>query len=132
MSDNMQRSGRGGNVLGASRRYWQQRKGSRDSSIRSQRPVLPVSSSGRVSTDNPAVIDWLARSSSSSQVTSDTLQPTVGGYVRDTHTVSWHGPGPSPLKSSRVLYALPCPLLFPHQAKYRMLWAQPHCTVRKS
>ncbi|CAI9609186.1 unnamed protein product [Staurois parvus] len=78
MSDNMQRSGRGGNVLGASRRGSRGR-GRGSSSIRSQRPVLPVSSSGRVSTDNPAVIDWLARSSSSSQVTSDTYsQRSVG------------------------------------------------------
>ncbi|CAI9537722.1 unnamed protein product, partial [Staurois parvus] len=99
MSDNMQRSGRGGNVLGASRRGSRGR--GRGSTSRSQRPVLPVSSSGRVSTDNPAVIDWLARSSSSSQVTSDTYsQRSVG--TSDT-TVSWHGPGASPLKS-RVLY----------------------------
>ncbi|CAI9621109.1 unnamed protein product, partial [Staurois parvus] len=83
-----------------SEQTWQQRKGS-SSTSRSQRPVLPVSSSGRVSTDNPAVIDWLARSSSSSQVTSDTYsQRSVG--TSDT-TVSWHGPGASPLKS-RVLY----------------------------
>ncbi|CAI9608022.1 unnamed protein product, partial [Staurois parvus] len=99
MSDNMQRSGRGGNFLRASRRGSRGR--GRGSTIRSQRPVLPVSSSGRVSTDNPAVIDWLARSSSSSQVTSDTYsQRSVG--TSDT-TVSWHGPGASPLKS-RVLY----------------------------
>ncbi|CAI9587802.1 unnamed protein product, partial [Staurois parvus] len=99
MSDNTQRSGRGGNVSGASRRGSRGR--GRGSTSRSQRPVLPVSSSGRVSTDNPAVIDWLTRSSSSSQVTSDTYsQRSVG--TSDT-TVSWHGPGASPLKS-RVLY----------------------------
>ncbi|CAI9540099.1 unnamed protein product, partial [Staurois parvus] len=99
MSDNTQRSGRGGNVSGASRRGSRGR--GRGSTSRSQRPVLPLSSSGRVSTDNPAVIDWLTRSSSSSQVTSDTYsQRSVG--TSDT-TVTWHGPGASPLKS-RVLY----------------------------
>ncbi|CAI9618420.1 unnamed protein product, partial [Staurois parvus] len=105
MSDNTQRSGRGGNVSGASRRG--SRGGVEAGTSRSQRPVLPVSSSGRVSTDNPAVIDWLARSSSSSQVTSDTYsQRSVG--TSDT-TVSWHGPGASPLK---ITCPLPAPVLW--------------------
>ncbi|CAI9537359.1 unnamed protein product [Staurois parvus] len=128
MSDNMQRSGRGGNVLGASRRGSRGR--GRGSTSRSQRPVLPVSSSGRVSTDNPAIIDWLARSSSSSQVTSDTCsQRSV--CTSDT-TVSWHGPGASPLKS-RVLYlplsfAVPSPSEVSHAVGSAPLYSEEELT----
>ncbi|CAI9557319.1 unnamed protein product, partial [Staurois parvus] len=59
----MQRSGRGGNVLGASRRAAEE--GVEAALVAARGQCSPVSSSGRVSTDNPAVIDWLARSSSS-------------------------------------------------------------------
>ncbi|CAI9596180.1 unnamed protein product [Staurois parvus] len=60
------------------------------------------------------------------------LTPTANGrWVRQTQTVSWHGPGSKP---TEITCPLDLPLSFgvPHQAKYRMLWAQPHCTVRKS
>ncbi|CAI9601281.1 unnamed protein product [Staurois parvus] len=76
----------------------------------------------------PSSIGWLGRL----PLPRSPLTPTANGrWVRQTQTVSWMGPGSKPTEN-HVSSTCPCPLVFPHQAKYRMLWAQPHCTVRKS
>ncbi|CAI9547294.1 unnamed protein product, partial [Staurois parvus] len=84
-------------------------EGVEGSTIRSQRTrVLPVSSQRSVSPPTTLpVVDWLLRSSSSSQVTSDTYsQRSVG--TSDT-TVSWHGPGTKP---TEITCPLPAPVLW--------------------